>query len=215
MNPIVLIATDSRVYITQRNIESLKAQSVVPTVSVVVSQTLEDVYFQYYADRVAMHPNKPLGKKWQFGVETLCRDASPLIITGSDDILAPTFIERACQLVNQGFDFIGLQQFWQHHNGKAYLCNYTAKQPIGGGRVYSARAIELLGFKLFEPKDKHLDDYAWHRIQSTKLKVKIVKDIEAEGLGIHAIKGDWPMMNKFTIQHKNITLVRSKDSEYL
>jgi hypothetical protein len=215
MNPVVLIATDSRVQITQRNIESLKAQSIIPKISVVVSQVLEEAYFKYYADRVIMHPNRPLGNKWQFGINKLCLDADPLIITGSDDILAPGFVARACELVEQGYDFIGLNQFWQHHNGTAYLCNYNTKQPIGGGRIFSKKALQVLGYRLFDSRDKHLDDYAWNRLLSTKLKVKLIDDIDKEGMSIHAIKGNWPMINKFNINHKNISVLRHRESEYI
>jgi hypothetical protein len=172
-------------------------------------------YIKYRVNVISNVANKPLGRKWQIGLND-CFDADPLIITGSDDILARGFIARACELIEEGYDFIGLQQFWQHNQETAYLCNYKATQPIGGGRIYSKRMLEHLNYRLFDVnKDRHLDDFAMRAIRNSKMRIKIVHDIEREGLEIHAIKGNWSMMNPFTLQHPNISLVKHRKSEYI
>lgn len=221
MKPVVLIATHNRVDITKRNIESLLRQSVKPFILLVCSEKNECDEFNDIDDVCVfaiIAPNKPLGAKWQNGVmyDFLGHKSNPLIITGSDDILGDGFIENACRLIEQGNHFIGLRQWWQHHEGRAYLCKYMARNnwPLGGGRVYSAEMLKAINYKVFDTKaDKHLDDYGWQRVQRSRLKHLVLDNPQKEGLSIHAIKGDWPMMNPFTLNHKNITLLSSITSK--
>lgn len=217
MKPVVLIATHNRVEITKRNVESLLKQSIKPKVLLILSELSEQsIYYSYFNSNdvwIKIAPNKPLGNKWQYGVDSVC---DPLIITGSDDILGHGFIENACRLIQQGNHFIGLRQWWQHHEGRAYLCKYMARNnwPLGGGRVYSAEMLKAISYKVFDTKaDKHLDDYGWKRVQQSRLKHLVLDNPQKEGLSIHAIKGDWPMMNPFTLNHKNISLLSSTTSK--
>lgn len=223
MNPVVLIATHNRVGITTRNIESLLRQSVKPEILLICSTELEchHWFHQYEIHKqltVLTCPNKPLGQKWQLGVSLMEENYSPnpLIITGSDDILGDGFIENACRLVEQGNHFIGLRQWYQHKDGKAYKCQYMAKNnfPLGGGRVYSAEILKAMNYQVFDPtKDRHLDDLGWANAKKTGLKCLVLDDPEKEGLSIHAIKGDWEVMNKFTVNHPNIKLLSTDKSE--
>jgi hypothetical protein len=73
-----------------------------------------------------------------------------------------------------------------------------------------------LGGRIFDmTKGRHLDDYGWMRVFNSSLNKMIITDIEAEGMEIHAIKGNWNVMNPFVIHHKNIQLVKQRPSEYL
>lgn len=214
MNPVVLIATHKRLQITSQNLDSLLAQTVKPEIILVVSEREELSYYRakYPEVHVIIARNEPLGDKWQTGVvfaSTL--KPNPLIITGSDDILGNTFVENACRLVEEGNHFVGLQRCWFHNQDKAYLCDYMALQPLGSGRVYSAVMLEKLEYKLFDiSRGRHLDDAPWNRARGSTLKVSLIHDVEKEGLEIHAIKGDWPVMNRFDLKHKNIKLIRAE-----
>lgn len=208
MNPVVLIATHKRLEITSFNIESLQRQSLVPKIVLVVSEDEEFTYFRNKFPDVhtILRPNKPLGLKWDQGVQYIrSLKANPLIILGSDDILGENFIQNCTELTLQGNHFICLQRWFIHHKGTAYLCDYMANLPLGGGRCYSEELLKKLNYSLFDPgKDRHLDDHAWTKIRTSGLKVKWVRNVLTEGLEIHAIKGDWEMMNKFDLSHKNI-----------
>ena len=211
--------TTFKLGITSRNIESLLGQSLKPMICLMVDSEQEFWYYQkkYKMDdvHVSREPNNPLGAKWQSGVR-MYWDANPLIITGSDDILGDGFIENACRLVEQGNHFIGLRRWWQHKDGKAYHCQYLAKNnfPLGGGRVYSAEMLKAMNYQVFDPtKDKHLDDLGFYNAKKTGLKMLILDNPEKEGLSIHAIKGDWEVMNPFTIKHPNIRLIATDKSE--
>lgn len=216
MNPIVVIASHERREITSRNIQNNLDQEA----KVVLVVSTQQDYFHYlktFKDNVNVfiHPNKPLGAKWQVGVDkAVTLKADPLIITGSDDLLGKGFIKKACELVEQGNHFIGIQRFWQHKNNRAYLCDYKAHLPIGSGRVYSAKMLSAINQRVFDAgKDRRLDDLGWNNVRHSGLKVKWVRNTETEGLEVHAIKGDWSVMNPFTIKHKNIALLRTDNSD--
>lgn len=215
VKPVVLIATHKRLPITTENLKRLERQTLVPHVVLVVSNNSE---FQYYQNAFPLVTcirveNEPLGAKWQAGVCAIPQDTNPLIILGSDDILGETFVENACRIIASGVHFIGLKRFWQHHNKKAYLCDYKPQQPIGGGRVFSHDMLEYLGYKIFNIDDRrHLDNFVMNSISQSGLRVKLCHDIEKDGLEIHAMKGSWPMMNPFDKRHRNISIVRVEES---
>ncbi len=208
-NPVVLICTHERIGITNFNIESLLRQSLKPKICLIVSTHFEQSYYQshYPEAHVYMRPNLPLGSKWHAGVQ-LCRDlkADPLIILGSDDILGNGFIEQACRLQK---DFIGLYFWYIHHQGKAHLCEYLARQPLGGGRCYSFDLLEKLNWNLFNVGlNHHLDDHPLKRIAA--LGIKCFTD---HTLLVHAVKGKWDVINPVNLNHRNVRLISTYESK--
>lgn len=198
----IVICTHQRIEITTYNIKTLIGKA---NIVLVVSDKEEEEYFRQYPIHVRRFPNSPLGAKWQHGVDEARKLGGPIMILGSDDILEPNCIDRYRVLLSEGHDFIGLKRWWIHHQGKAYLCEYLADQPLGGGRCYSERLLRRIRYSLFHVKHiRRLDDHGW-RMAGGGL-------ILNEGL-IHAVKGDWPVLNPFNIRHKNIKLIRTDDSE--
>lgn len=198
-NPVVLIATHERKYITCQNIESLLKQSLKPKVVLVVS-TVEE--YDYYRDRfinveIIRADNIPLGYKWQSGVNA-CRllKPDPLIITGSDDILGVGFIQNMVSYMMTGCDFVGLNKWWMVNGAKAYQLQYNFENfPLGGGRAYSKRLLEKLNYNIFDfSKDRHLDDKGWNDSLKSGYVCEIV-DADKYGLHIVSIKGGWETMN--------------------
>jgi hypothetical protein len=215
MTPVVIIATHKRVEITCRNIESLQAQSVVPKIVIVCSLESEaDLFCERY-DRlsVIVTKNNPIGAKWQQGVMWSEVNKAPfIIITGSDDILGKGFIEQAQQYIEQGYDFIGVKRWYVHDvkNKKVHLLDYRANLPLGGGRVYSKAFLDRIDWKLFEPKDKHLDDFGWKQVKDHAKKIIIDNDLK-----ILSVKGDWPVMNPVEkmLSHPNSKLLKTYTPE--
>lgn len=200
--PIVVICTDQRLAITTINIESLRGTKIV----LVVSDHKEEEYYSRFPVHIVTHPNIPLGAKWQRGVnEAIQLGANPLIILGSDDILAPNSIEKYVSEVSKGHHFIGLKSWWQHHRGKAYLCDYLSRQPLGGGRAYSKQLLSRVGYNLFNPRwNTRLDDQGWKAAGEPF----VINDPL-----IHAIKGNWPVINRFNPTHRNIKVREVSDSD--
>jgi hypothetical protein len=206
MNPIVVIATHGRLEITSYNIKSLLRQSVVPKIVLVVSTLQEKFEYQKAFPDVVLvvSPNIPLGNKWQAGVDIAYEmKSNPLIILGSDDILGDGYVERVCALVRRGHDFIGLYQWFVHYQGKAYFLKYLAKQPLGGARAYSFKLLENLDGKLFDTKlNRHLDDYAIKKCKELSIPCKT-----DDQLTVHAVKGNWPVLNPLNLNHPNVKLI--------
>lgn len=210
MTPIVVIATHNRLEITSFNIESLLKQSVVPGIVLVVSNLQEKVYYQRkFPIQLVTFPNVPLGGKWQAGVKAAFEmGADPLIILGSDDILSDGYIAYACDLVSRGYDMVGAKYWYIHYKRKAFYCEYLAKQSLGGGRIYSQRALKKINAEVFNPKiNRHLDDYIMKRTQGTG-----IIPYTDPSLVLHAVKGDWPVLNPFIPTHPNIKIISEHDS---
>lgn len=177
----------------------------------VVSEKEEKKQFlskNYPNTYILLAENKPLGLKWQKGVDVARNlEANPLIILGSDDVLMPGFVENAIKLLSK-YDFIGLKRFYVKHAKKLYTIDYKPAMPIGGGRVYSAKMLDAIKWKLFNPGlNKHLDDFGFDAAIKSGLKILLVSDIKNHGLELVALKGNWPMMNPFNRFHPNISVV--------
>jgi hypothetical protein len=206
MNPFVVICTHNRIEITSYNLISLLSQSVKPKIVLVVSTISERIHYEKRFPEVIVliHPNVPLGAKWQHGVDEAYKlSANPLIILGSDDILGGGYVDRVCNLVKRGHDFIGLYQWFVHYQGKAYFLKYLAKQPLGGSRAYSYKLLERLNGMLFDTKlNRHLDDYAIKKCKELSIPCKT-----DDQLSVHAIKGLWPVLNPLNLNHPNVQLI--------
>ena len=157
---------------------------------------------------VFLAPNKPLGLKWQTGVnEAKKLNAKPLIICGSDDQLGSCFVKNACYLINK-YEFIGLKRFYVLHKKKTYTIDYKPAMPIGGGRIYSKKLLDKIKWKVFNPgKNKHLDDDGWKAAIQNTDRLLLVSNIKQQGLELTAIKGSWSMMNPFNPYHPNISIL--------
>lgn len=197
----VVICTHERIKITCINIESLLGKA---HIILVVSDNDELKYYSKYPITVVQFPNSPLGAKWQRGVDEAKKFGGPVMILGSDDILDSNCIDRYNILLNEGHNFIGLSRWWQHYQGKAYLCDYLSYQPLGGARCYSSVFLQRCNYNIFHPRLNHrLDDHGW-KVARTGL-------ILNEPL-IHAIKGDWKVINRFNPHHRNVRILETKDS---
>jgi hypothetical protein len=203
-NPVVLICTDKRKDITDKNIRSLYGQSIKPTVVLIVSDPSEEKHFktQFPQCIVGMAPNKPLGHKWQFGVRLAQQlKPNPLIITGSDDILGPGFIENSIDMMRQGWEFGGLSWFWmQKPNAKErIMCRYKQRNwPLGGGRYYSNTLLERMHFRVFDiDRSRNLDNYGFELARGITSKCAIIWEPENSPLTITAIKGPWASLNEY------------------
>jgi hypothetical protein len=210
--PVVVIATHQRVIITENLIHKIINSH--DTVKIVLVVSLIDEFNHFKSLNIsrlaiAIWPNRPLGIKWQQGVNIAKKiGANPVIILGSDDELNPEFIDNALNLLDKGYEFIGLRQYRVKHRGTLYTFNYKPIMPIGGGRVYSANVLNLLKWKIFEPKDKHLDDFGWKQVIKSKMKAILITDAEHNGLLVTANKGNWVMLNPFNPNHANLQLVK-------
>lgn len=214
MLPAIIIASHRRQEITEKLVNDLFEQQGQIYVILGVSDLNEYNYFRKITNpnfRLIKFPNNPLGAKWQRCVEEARKiNASAVIILGSDDTINPGFVANAMNYINDGFNFIGLKRYQIIHQKYLYLIDYKPTMPLGGGRVYSAKFLDSIGWKLFVNKDKQLDDYGWERVYKSGTRTLLIKDIYKAGMIITAIKGDWPMLNKFDPNHKNLSIIKKE-----
>lgn len=212
MNPTIVIATHKRVELTTGLINNIFQNQPLTNVVLVVSDHKEIVHFQKIENKllhIVKAENKPLGLKWQKGVDYARQiKSNPVIILGSDDELGKDFVVNACNKIREGYHFIGLRRFKVKSNKKLYTIDYKPAMPIGGGRIYSAKLLDDINWKLFAPnKNRKLDDDGWNYTLKSNRKILLVSDIEGNGLVVTANKGSWPMMNPFNPYHPNISVV--------
>lgn len=205
-NPVVLIATDKRVKITSTNIRLLQQQTVKPKIVLVISDKEEFIYYTNVFPDIELiyQANKPLGLKWQKGVT---KDANPLIILGSDDILRIDYIETCLRLLVKGYEMIGLTSWYvlDEFRKKLYQSSYSNKNknfPLGSGRVYSKQLLEKLKFKIFDTTaNRRLDDLGYHSAVKAKANILLIREPE-----LLSVKGNWETMNPIQacLKSKNI-----------
>lgn len=193
--PVVVIATHGRKEITTLNIKTLKDQSIIPQIVVVCSDQDEFRYYKELGVTVLLEPNRPLGRKWQIGVNIAYNmGANPLIIVGSDDLLSKGYIKRALEKLKEGFHFVGCTA-WYSYDVKSmttYQSIYTNLNkdfPIGSGKVYSRLILDACRAKIFDVNaEKKLDDLG-HK-NSVKFNQFLIRTPE-----ILAVKGRWTTLN--------------------
>lgn len=149
---------------------------------------------------VIIHPNEPLGAKWQRAVDE-ARALSPdyLIVTGSDDVL--TGDTAALATTMQGHELLIFTAWTIFDGDKHWRAKYNAlrsphKPPIGGGRVYSRALLDRMRWQLFDTrKGIHMDDYGWQN--ALRCGAMVIKGDTHEGIDIISLKGPWQQLNSF------------------
>jgi hypothetical protein len=198
MNPVVVMAVWGRQKLVEINLRMLSEQK---CQVIVVASAPEDFVFlrslKLQNIQIVPHPNNPLGKKWQEGVDQArILGANPVIICGSDDFLSSNFIEKACEL-SKYHDFIFFDNWFIHEpkGCKNYTLRYNMakynKPPLGSGRIYSHDFLQKRHWQLFDTgKDIHLDNFAWENVRHQDRILMNPKDMH-----ILAVKGDWEQIN--------------------
>lgn len=199
MNVYAVIPTHERKEITSINIKLLLRQGI--KIILVVSSEHERRFYSGFPIEVILRQNRPLGYKWQEGVN-YARNLSPdyLIILGSDDILSNDFAQKYCN----DWLFVGFKSFWSYSGAKLLLVSYLVNQCIGGGRVFHKDLLDAIEWKIFDTsRDKLLDDKA------SEISTNFAKCIEIRYPEVLAIKGNWATLNPFVEKHKNIKVIKT------
>jgi hypothetical protein len=143
---------------------------------------------------IVIHPNEPLGAKWQAGVDAAKKfDCEPLIILGSDDFLSDSFTDGACELMRAGVDFAYFTKWkiFDEVTQKTYALQYKIHFPLGSGRCFSRRFLERHDWRLFDTSiNVKLDDYAFDN-----LKVDDAVIVNPNGMHLMSVKGKHTTMN--------------------
>tara|TARA_R100001163_G_C5067308_1_gene206312 strand:+ start:3531 stop:4298 length:768 start_codon:yes stop_codon:yes gene_type:complete len=196
---VVLIAFTGREKFIKSNVALLRAQTH-PVKIVLVGSTDKDkeIAREIKVDRYIIHPNQPLGAKWQYGlryISNLYADVKAVIINGSDDFLSPSYVEKAYSYIKQGADLAGKMD-WFIYDSKldnAYHIDKRLYSVLGAGRIWSRKFLDKVKWEIFPiHKNNQLDSSSYDILNSQKGNYKIIRDKE---MIILSLKGHHRVLN--------------------
>jgi hypothetical protein len=94
--------------------------------------------------------NMPYSDKFNRGFRVLKGRVDAAMVFGSDDLISASYIRHAARLIAEGRDMIqpeGLH-FYDLASGR---CIFGTAKRIGGGRVLSARLLDMLAWRPYKP----------------------------------------------------------------
>lgn len=146
------------------------------------------------------HPNFPLGKKWNSGIEAALKsgiDYDGFLFVGSSDWIGEDWINTFSPYLSE-YDMIGTTNCYFldiNTNGEKRLIhwggysNHRVGEAIGIGRIYSMRIIKKLNGKLFpEEMDNSMDYMSMNNVISAGGKIKTFVSDNAKTVSISTNK---------------------------
>jgi glycosyltransferase involved in cell wall biosynthesis len=207
MKTVCVIPIYERQAITLATLELFKNQTLPLHEIIVVGSTPNDKLTASKAGVTYVQaPNKPLSNKVQCGIdEARKRNPDAILTSGSDSWPTSNFYETLSRYVEEGADLVGKIHSYscKANPGEAlevlshsYICR---KDPIGGGRILSRKALEALNWKVYKPGMNQSLDSSSYRILTQGIKgIKIViadKDLDAFSMDIKST--NWKNITKF------------------
>ena len=197
---VVVMAVHGRDELTLATVKRLQRQSLRPFKVIVIGDLSYDVAREL--DGFISYKNKPLGEKWQMGVD-IARlfDPDAICILGSDDWLTDEYLATSMALIRDGCDVACCKVFYMYeieemagHRPLYRWGGYSPKldhdrvdEPIGAGRVFSGSVLRRLGWRLFDDNiDNSLDHDCYKRLRSVKARIEFMDDsCCVMGIGFH------------------------------
>ncbi len=111
------------------------------------------------------HANKPLGAKANACLQVMrTHNLDYVLNLGADDLISNSLMRLYIELMNEGYDFIGIKDlyFYERIQKKLiYFPGYTGQrkgESVGVGRVLSARLLDRFNWQMWdEKKNRSLD----------------------------------------------------------
>ena len=133
-------------------------------VSVAYSEGYYKDIIENYGFIAVYHENQPLGYKFNAAILALENKVDNIITTGSDDIVSDAL--ASYYKANTSFDYVAFYDCFFHSvelNKTKYWGGYTIPrrvgEPIGAGKMVSAKVMNELNWRPFPAINKSLD---WH-----------------------------------------------------
>lgn len=122
------------------------------------------------AEFLMCNPDMPLGAKWQLCIDVaMTQKPDAILIMGSSDMISDNWIPELYKYLDEGYAMVGTSGIhfldvqmrnnlrlvhWKGYN------NYRSGEPIGTGRLISAKAIQMMGGNVFDRHINHSLDYS-------------------------------------------------------
>lgn len=192
---VCLIAVLGRADLVRANVHLLKHQTTPVDILLLVSTdedqqvavSCQQKYSSSQPNRVHFLrvPNRPLGRKWQLGLEHARDQFEPdaVLINGSDDLLSPNYAEKAYSyLINKSASvaLVGKKDWYIYDSQleSGYRIVKNIYSVLGAGRMFSGRFLaDQLDWKLFPVnKNSQLDAGSYNRMSQAGGKQAPIKD---------------------------------------
>lgn len=145
-------------------------------------------YFEYQ--------NKPVSKKWQYGVSQLRNlNFDGMIIVGSDDLIDERVIRRYVQALDDGYLFSGFEDafvyepigddfiYWPGYGDITSAMPKRILETVGLGRMLSRELLEMLDFTIWGDKEANSSlDGIMHKRLTEELRLLPIKRTKNEVL---------------------------------
>jgi len=196
-----IIPIHEREKITIETVNILKKQELLDTIILVGDSVFEENIARKLDVTYVEYPNTPLSHKVQAGVD-IAKEGNPdaIMVSGSDNWLSANWCAECAPFISQ-YDVIGTNKWWSARiqSGlplEILSCHYIdRKDPIGGGRIVTAQALDKVDWGLYSgAQGRSLDIGSWNHLKKhiRKLKVKMVDNIVTLG-----IKGNWEQRDPY------------------
>jgi len=200
---VAVIACHGRIPLLKYTIERLlkknKVSNVVCVGGMSERRTCEDAGAIF-----VLHENRPLGRKWNAGF-VKARELKPdaLLFVGSSDWLSDNWLSETLPFVGE-YDMIGKPDFYMLDIGdtlrtcwwEGYGKGEREDEPIGIGRIVSARIMDAFDWKPFDDnKDHSMDWQMFIRVQRAGGKMKLITGHHIKSLSISTNR--WANLHKF------------------
>ena len=203
---VCIIPIHQRVAVTKETVNLLKQQEYLDDVILVGDSPTEESIASATNVTYVEYLNEPLSWKLQVGIDA-ARMSNPdaIMISGSDNWLSNNWCKAIIPYLKD-YDVIGADKWWMARIEKGVplevsACTYQNRDdPIGGGRMITAQALNKINWGLYAFKDtKGLDWQSFSILQSgiKTLRVKMTEDVINLG-----IKGSWAQRDPY----KNIKM---------
>jgi glycosyltransferase involved in cell wall biosynthesis len=156
------------------------------------------------------HENQPLGRKWNAAFQVAGEhDPDNILFVGSSDWVSDNWMSVMGRYMDQ-FDMIGLPDFYLADIGpQIRVCHWAGygrgprmNEPIGIGRVISARSLKKMSWMPFDDtKSNSMDATMFARVLANGGAVKMLRTPDIKSLSISCPK--WSNMHLFEDHWRN------------
>jgi len=202
-NPKIVctMAVHKRKEVTIATVRQLQKQTIPVEVILIGGCDKEKEIAEAVNVRYFEYRDKPLGAKLQFGVDIIKKMKPDYMLRcGSDDWLSSNWCEFMLSKFRPNVGLVGALTYYiaeyipnkpvQISWREAYKGTGRFGEPIGPGRIFDCKFLEMLGWKLFQTNRYcGMDSVSFKRIKSLGTKHYGYKGDEIACL---AVKGNWP-----------------------